>query len=82
MKTRRVGKHRECVQTGKVCFNSHEDAQRRIMQICSETDQSGRKWGHYRCQHCGRIHLSSGVRGKLVSRETVRRKLKLSGVIQ
>lgn len=82
MKTRRVGKHRECVQTGKICFNSPEEAQKRIQKICGETDQSGKRWGQYRCPHCNRIHLSSGVRGKFVSTETARRKLKLQGDIE
>lgn len=78
MKTKRVGKHRECVETGKICFNSREDAERRISQICRKTDQSGKRWRQYKCAYCGRIHLSSGVKGKGLSTETAWRKQRLN----
>lgn len=80
MKTRRIGKHRECVQTGKACFNTFENAWVRIGKIMEKSASAAQcKWNAYTCKACGRIHITSNRKRGFVARETRIRQQRLNG---
>lgn len=80
MKTHKNGKHRECVQTGKICFKNFEKAHVRIGKIITEDPAAALKnWSAYRCKFCEKVHISSGERKtKGIPQQTLSRKLRLN----
>jgi hypothetical protein len=71
-----MGKHRACVQTGKICFESHDRA-------LPSDEAASHKWSAYQCRYCGRYHISSNSTEMNAGRtKRKRRALKLQGKIR